>query len=135
MTIAYRLGPLGFLALPELTRESPNGSSGNYGLMDQIAALQWIHRNLADFGGDPGRVTIAGQSSGSISVSILMASPRARAYFSVRSEKAADCLSRCNSHRATCWSMPNMTGRSMSLRLGRTLSRNCAGCPRQHSRT
>ena len=81
LTIAYRLGPLGFLALPELTRESPNGSSGNYGLMDQIAALEWIHRNIADFGGDPGRVTIAGQSSGSISVSILMASPRAKGLF------------------------------------------------------
>jgi para-nitrobenzyl esterase len=81
VTIAYRLGPLGFLALPELTRESPNGSSGNYGLMDQIAALEWIHRNIAEFGGDPDRVTIAGQSSGSISVSILMASPRAKGLF------------------------------------------------------
>ena len=81
VTIAYRLGPLGFLALPELTRESPNGSSGNYGLMDQIAALEWIHRNIAEFGGDPDRVTVAGQSSGSISVSILMASPRAKGLF------------------------------------------------------
>jgi len=71
VTIAYRLGPLGFLALPELTRESPQHSSGNYGLMDQIAALQWIQRNIAAFGGDPKCVTIAGQSSGSISVSIL----------------------------------------------------------------
>jgi para-nitrobenzyl esterase len=81
VTIAYRLGPLGFLALPELTRESPIGSSGNYGLRDQIAALQWIHRNIDKFGGDPKRVTIAGQSSGSISVSILMASPRAKGLF------------------------------------------------------
>ena len=81
VTIAYRLGPLGFLALPELTRESPHGSSGNYGLMDQIAALEWIHRNIAKFGGDPDRVTIAGQSSGSISVSILMSSPRATGLF------------------------------------------------------
>jgi para-nitrobenzyl esterase len=81
VTIAYRLGPLGFLALPELTRESPNGSSGNYGLMDQIAALEWIHRNIAAFGGDPNCVTIAGQSSGSISVSILMAAPRANGLF------------------------------------------------------
>jgi para-nitrobenzyl esterase len=81
VTIAYRLGPLGFLALPELTRESPIKSSGNYGLEDQIAALEWIHRNIAKFGGDPDRVTIAGQSSGSISVSILMASPRAKGLF------------------------------------------------------
>jgi para-nitrobenzyl esterase len=81
VTIAYRLGPLGFLAHPELTSESPHHSSGNYGLMDQIAALQWIQRNIAAFGGDPKNVTIAGQSSGAISVSILMASPLARNLF------------------------------------------------------
>jgi para-nitrobenzyl esterase len=74
-------GPLGFLALPELTRESPHHSSGNYGLMDQIAALEWIQRNVAAFGGDPKCVTIAGQSSGAISVSILMASPLAKGLF------------------------------------------------------
>jgi para-nitrobenzyl esterase len=81
VTTAYRLGPLGFLALPELTRESLHHSSGNYGLMDQIAALEWIQRNIAAFGGDPKCVTIAGQSSGSISVSILMASPLAKGLF------------------------------------------------------
>jgi para-nitrobenzyl esterase len=81
VTIAYRLGPLGFLAHPELTRESPHHSSGNYGLMDQIAALEWIQRNIAAVGGDPKNVTIAGQSSGSISVSILMASPLAKGLF------------------------------------------------------
>jgi para-nitrobenzyl esterase len=81
VTIAYRLGPLGFLALPELTRESPQHSSGNYGLMDQIAALEWIQRNIGAFGGDAKRVTIAGQSSGAISVSVLMASPRAKGLF------------------------------------------------------
>jgi para-nitrobenzyl esterase len=81
VTIAYRLGPLGFLAHPELTRESAHRSSGNYGIMDQIAALEWIQRNIAAFGGDPKRVTIAGQSSGAISVSLLMASPRAKGLF------------------------------------------------------
>jgi para-nitrobenzyl esterase len=81
VTIAYRLGPLGFLAHPELTRESPHHSSGNYGLMDQIAALEWIQRNIRAFGGDPKSVTIAGQSSGAISVSILMASPLAKGLF------------------------------------------------------
>jgi len=81
VTIAYRLGPLGFLAHPELTRESPQHSSGNYGLMDQIAALEWIQRNIAAFGGNPKNVTIAGQSSGAISVSILMASPLAKGLF------------------------------------------------------
>jgi para-nitrobenzyl esterase len=81
ITIAYRLGPLGFLAHPELTRESPHHSSGNYGLMDQIAALEWIQRNIPASGGDPKNVTIAGQSSGAISVSILMASPLAKGLF------------------------------------------------------
>jgi para-nitrobenzyl esterase len=81
VTIAYRLGPLGFLAHPELTRESPHHSSGNYGLMDQIAALEWIQKDIAAFGGDPKDVTIAGQSSGSMSVSMLMASPLAKGLF------------------------------------------------------
>jgi para-nitrobenzyl esterase len=81
VTIAYRVGPLGFLAHPGLTRESPHHSSGNYGLLDQIAALSWVQNNIAAFGGDPKCVTIAGQSSGSISVSILMASPLAKGLF------------------------------------------------------
>ena len=81
VTIAYRTGPLGFLALPELTRESPVHSSGNYGLMDQLAALQWIQRNITAFGGDVKNVTIAGQSAGSMCVSILMSSPRAKGLF------------------------------------------------------
>lgn len=81
VTVAYRVGPLGFLAHPELTRESEHHTSGNYGLMDQIAALEWVQRNIAAFGGDPHRVTIAGQSAGAMSVSILMASPRARGLF------------------------------------------------------
>jgi para-nitrobenzyl esterase len=81
VTIAYRVGPFGFLAHPALTRESPQRSSGNYGLMDQVAALQWVQRNIAAFGGDAKRVTIAGQSAGSMSVNILMASPAARGLF------------------------------------------------------
>src|SRR5271156_6791489 len=81
VTIAYRVGPLGFLALPELTRESGHQSSGNYGLMDQLAALEWIHRNISAFGGDAKNLTIAGQSAGSMCVSIMMASPRAAGQF------------------------------------------------------
>lgn len=81
VTVAYRLGALGFLAHPDLTAESQDGGSGNYGLMDQIAALQWVAENIAAFGGDPGNVTLAGQSAGATSVSILMASPRARGLF------------------------------------------------------
>jgi para-nitrobenzyl esterase len=81
VTVAYRLGPLGFLAHADLTAESANKSSGNYGLRDQIAALEWVRRNIAAFGGDAQRVTIAGQSSGAMSVSMLMASPRAAGLF------------------------------------------------------
>ncbi len=81
VTFGYRVGPFGFLALPELTAESVRHSSGNYGFMDQIAALGWVQRNIARFGGDPARVTIAGQSAGAASVSILMASPSAKGLF------------------------------------------------------
>ncbi len=81
VTIAYRLGALGFLAHPALSAESPHGSSGNYGLMDQIAALEWVQRNIAAFGGDPKRVTIAGQSAGAMAVSALLVSPRAKGLF------------------------------------------------------
>jgi para-nitrobenzyl esterase len=75
VTVNYRLGVFGFLAHPELSKESPHHVSGNYALFDQNAALQWVHRNIAAFGGDPGRVTIAGESAGSIAVSAQMASP------------------------------------------------------------
>jgi para-nitrobenzyl esterase len=71
----YRLGPFGFLAYPGLTEESPRHSSGNYALLDQIAALRWVRRNIAAFGGDPRRVTIFGQSAGAASVWLLMQSP------------------------------------------------------------
>jgi len=81
VTINYRVGPLGFLAHPELTAESPHHASGNYGLMDQIAGLQWVKRNIAAFGGDPDRVTLFGESAGGIAVSMLCASPRAQGLF------------------------------------------------------
>jgi len=81
VTIAYRLGALGFLAHPALSAESIHRSSGNYGLKDQIAALQWVQRNIASFGGDPRRVTIAGQSAGAMAISALLASPRTERLF------------------------------------------------------
>jgi para-nitrobenzyl esterase len=81
VTFGYRVGPFGFLAHPELTRESPHHSSGNYAFEDQIAALAWVKRNIAAFGGDSERVTIFGQSAGAASVSILMASPLATGLF------------------------------------------------------
>jgi para-nitrobenzyl esterase len=82
VSINYRLGVLGWLAHPELSRESPLGISGNYGLLDQIQALQWVQRNISAFGGNPSNVTIAGESAGALSVMYLMASPPARGLFS-----------------------------------------------------
>ncbi|HVB33087.1 MAG TPA: carboxylesterase family protein [Patescibacteria group bacterium] len=81
VTFNYRLGALGFLAYPGLTKESAHHSSGNYGLLDQIAALKWVHANIGAFGGDPAKVTIFGQSAGAISVGYLMASPLAKGLF------------------------------------------------------
>lgn len=81
VNIAYRVGALGFLAHPELSAESGYRGSGNYGLMDQIAALEWVQRNIAQFGGDPANVTIVGQSAGAMSVAMLQASPLAKGLF------------------------------------------------------
>src|SRR5215203_1588178 len=81
VSLNYRLGLMGFLAHPALSKESPHKTSGNYGILDQIAALQWVQKNVAAFGGDPGNVTIFGESAGSFSVSILMASPLAKGLF------------------------------------------------------
>ena len=81
VSLNYRLGVFGFFSHPELDKESGHDSSGNYGLLDQVAALQWVHRNIAAFGGDPNSVTIFGESAGSFSVSALMASPLAQGLF------------------------------------------------------
>ena len=81
VTINYRLGVFGFLAHPELTRESGRNASGNYGLLDQVAALRWVRENIAAFGGNPQNVTIFGESAGSFAVSALMASPLAAGLF------------------------------------------------------
>jgi para-nitrobenzyl esterase len=78
VSVNYRTNVFGFFSHPELTRESPHAASGNYGLLDQVAALRWVQQNIAAFGGDPKRVTIAGESAGSLSVSALMASPLSR---------------------------------------------------------
>jgi para-nitrobenzyl esterase len=78
VSINYRTNIFGFFVHPELTRESPHHAAGNYGLLDQVAALRWVQANIAAFGGDPKRVTIAGESAGSVSVSALMASPLSR---------------------------------------------------------
>jgi para-nitrobenzyl esterase len=90
VSISYRVGALGFLATPQLSRESGHGS-GNYGLLDQIAGLKWIEANIARFGGDPSKVTLLGHSAGGFSVSMLAASPLARGLFrAVISESGAN---------------------------------------------
>jgi para-nitrobenzyl esterase len=81
VTLNYRLGAFGFLAHPELTRESGNNASGNYGMMDTIAALDWVQRNIRAFGGDPDNVTIFGESAGAMMVAALLGSPRAEGLF------------------------------------------------------
>jgi para-nitrobenzyl esterase len=81
VTLNYRLGAFGFLAHPAFAAESPYHASGNYGLLDQLAALRWVQRNIARFGGDPSRVTIFGESAGGISVGSLIASPLAKGLF------------------------------------------------------
>ena len=92
VTINYRLGPFGFLAHPALTAESPHGSSGNYGLLDQIAALRWVRDNIAAFGGDAGNVTIFGQSAGSWTVCYLMVSPLAKGLFHKAIGQSGGCF-------------------------------------------
>ena len=81
VTANYRLGVFGFFAHPELAAESPHHTSGNYGLLDQIAAMQWVRDNIARFGGDPDNVTVFGESAGSLDINMLMASPRTRGLF------------------------------------------------------
>jgi para-nitrobenzyl esterase len=93
VSINYRLGVLGWLAHPELSKESPLGVSGNYGLLDQIEALQWVRRNIGAFGGDPANVTIAGESAGGLSVMYLLAAPPARGLFAKAIAESAYMIS------------------------------------------
>ena len=96
VTANYRLGPFGFFAHPELTAESRHHSSGNYGLLDQIQVLHWVHENISHFGGDPGRVTIMGQSAGAVDVCMLMASPLATDLFRGAILQSGECQSGLN---------------------------------------
>ena len=92
VSVNYRLGLLGFLAHPALSEESPDHVSGNYGLLDQIEGLRWVHRNIAAFGGDPDRVAIFGESAGGISVLALMAAPGARGLFHAAIAQSATAM-------------------------------------------
>jgi len=94
VTINYRLGALGFLAHAALTREDPHGSSGNLGVLDQLAALGWVQRNVAAFGGDPGRVLIFGESAGGVAVCTLVASPLGKGLFSAAAIQSGGCNAR-----------------------------------------
>jgi len=91
VTINYRLGPFGFLALPELSEESGQAASGNYGLMDQVLALTWVRDNIRQFGGDPDRVLLFGESAGAVDTCMLMASPLAAGLFSSALMQSAAC--------------------------------------------
>lgn len=92
VSIQYRLGPFGFLSLPELTAESNNDSSGNYAYLDMIAALNWVQENIEGFGGDPERVMVFGQSAGAINVCTLLASPLAHGLFSSALMQSGGCV-------------------------------------------
>jgi para-nitrobenzyl esterase len=92
VAIEYRLDIFGFYRTPELDRESPHHASGDYGLLDQIAALRWVHDNIAKFGGDPGKVTIFGQSAGGVDTGLLLTSPLARGLFSAALEESGQVL-------------------------------------------
>lgn len=96
VTANYRLGPLGFLAHPLLTAESPHHSSGNYGLLDQLHALKWVRDNISHFGGDPARVTVMGQSAGAVDICLLMSSPLAKDLFHGAIMESGECQSALN---------------------------------------
>ena len=114
VSMTYRLGALGFLAHPELSAESENNVSGNYGLLDQIAALKWVQKNIEAFGGDPSRVTIFGESAGAISVSMLCASPLARGLFAGAISQSGGSFSPVADSRGMGDYMPSLKGAEAS---------------------
>lgn len=114
VSIEYRLGVFGFFSHPELTSESPEHSSGNYGLLDQMAALRWVRRNAAAFGGDPARITIFGESSGGEDVCHLMASPLAAGLFDRAILESGVCMDSVYPGRETA--------EAMGMRLSRPLA-------------
>ncbi len=120
VTINYRLGPLGFLAHPLLSAEGPDGTSGNYGLLDQIAALEWVRDNIATFGGDRGCVTIFGESAGGASVARLMVSPPAKGLFHRAIAQSGGAHGRNRHLRERWYGVPSaeLVGLEVARRLG-----------------
>ncbi|MCU7551738.1 carboxylesterase family protein [Chitinophagaceae bacterium LB-8] len=117
LTVNYRLGVFGFLSHPELTKESPHHASGNYGLLDQAAALQWVQQNIAAFGGDPKKVTIAGESAGSISVSAQMASPLSK-------NLIAGAIGESGSLLGTLSAVPLSEGEQVGVQFAKSINAN-----------
>ncbi len=128
VTFNYRLGELGFLAHPKLAAEDPNGSSGNYGLFDQVAALRWVHDNIAAFGGDPSRVMMFGESAGGLSTCLLMATPLAKGLFSSALVESGGCLVGSKASRQG-------QGQSISQTLGCSGAADELACLRQKPAT
>src|SRR5215467_4309467 len=124
VTINYRLSAFGFLALPSLDAESPDGSSGDYGLMDQQAALRWVQNNAFAFGGSPGDVTIFGESAGGASVCANLASPTAFGLFS-RAIAESGCIFPAQTRRAA-----EQQGAALASKLGCTRAATAAACLR-----
>ena len=133
VSINYRLGVLGWLAHPELSKESPLGVSGNYGLLDQIEALRWVRNNIGAFGGDPANVTIAGESAGGLSVMYLMASPAARGLFAKAIAESAYMISTPELKQSRFGAIsPRKPARSSSQRSTRRISPRCGRWMRAH---
>lgn len=129
----YRLGPFGFLALAALTDESEHHCSGNYGLLDQLEALKWVHDNIAQFGGDRGRVTAIGQSAGAVDICLLMSSPLAAGLFQRAILESGDCQSTFNEDIRTPipYNLISGTGEANGERLARDLGASGPGALRK----
>lgn len=117
VSINYRLGTLGFFAHPGLSHENPQGVSGNYGLLDMVAALEWVKRNIAAFGGDPGNVTIFGESAGGTAVCLLMVMPQATGLFHKVISQSAAWMNVPISHLKESW-YGRIPLETLSVRLG-----------------
>ncbi len=118
VNFAYRLGVFGYFAGEDLAAESPNGSTGNYGLLDQIQALRWVHENIAAFGGDPERITVAGESAGASSVNALCVSPLAKGLFTRAIAESSGITAKVPYHTFRPMSEALETGRRIRQELG-----------------